>query len=239
MRIYPAIDLLDGRAVRLVRGERANATVYHDRPLELVDGWTTSGAARLHLVDLNGAFGEPRQPSLITAIVERSSLPVEVGGGIRDRASIEAVLGAGAAFVVVGTAAVRDPAEIEHACRDHPGRVIIAVDARDGVVAIDGWTRSGQITALELAQRAVGWGAAEVLYTDIARDGLRSGPNVEATARLAAAVGCPVIASGGVGSLGDVRALRDAGIAAVVIGRALYEGSFTVADAVAVARGDA
>jgi phosphoribosylformimino-5-aminoimidazole carboxamide ribotide isomerase len=237
MKLFPAIDLLGGRAVRLEAGDRARATVFHDRPAELVRQLARDGADRLHVVDLDGAFGEARQAELVRAIVAASPIPVEVGGGLRDLASIEAVLALGAAFVVLGTAAVRTPALVEQACRAHPGRVIVAVDARDGVVAVDGWTASGGVTALELGRRAAAWGAAALLYTDVLRDGLRTGPNVAATAALAAGAGCDVIASGGVGSLDDLAALRDAGIPAAVVGRALYDRRFTVAEAARVAHG--
>jgi phosphoribosylformimino-5-aminoimidazole carboxamide ribotide isomerase len=239
MKLLPAIDLLDGRAVRLEAGDRARATVFHERPVELVAELARGGADRLHVVDLDGAFGEPRQAGLVREIVRASPIPVEVGGGLRDLATIEAVLALGVAFVVLGTAAVRDPALVEGACRAHPGRVIVAVDAKDGVVAVDGWTASGGVTAIELGRRAAGWGAAALLYTDVARDGLRAGPNVAATAALAAAAGCEVIASGGVGSLDDLAALRDAGIPAVVVGRALYDRRFTVEEAARVAHATA
>jgi len=235
VKLFPAIDLLGGRAVRLEEGKRERATVFHDRPVELVGELARGGADRLHVVDLDGAFGEPRQLGLIAAIVRASPLPVEVGGGLRDRASIDAVLALGAAFAVLGTAAVRDPALVEQVCRAYPGRIIVAVDARDGVVAIDGWTASGGVTASELTARAAGWGAAAVLYTDVARDGLGGGPNVEATAALARAADIEVIASGGVGSLADLAALARAGVPAAVVGRALYDGKFTVADAARVA----
>ena len=239
MKLYPAIDLLDGKAVRLEEGRRDRATVFHDRPGDLVAELARGGADRLHVVDLDGAFaGAPQQVALIREIVAASPLPVEVGGGIRDRAAIDRVLELGAAFVVLGTAAVRSPALVEEACRAHPGRVIVAVDARDGVVAVDGWTASGNVTATELGTRAAEWGAAALLYTDVARDGLHVGPNVEVTAQLARAVSCEVIASGGVGSLADLVHLREAGIAAVVVGRALYDRRFTVDEAARAAHGE-
>ena len=238
MKLFPAIDLLAGRAVRLEEGRRDRSTVFHDRPVELVAELARGGADRLHVVDLDGAFaGSPQQHELVRAIVRASPLPVEVGGGIRDRAAIEAVLAIGAAYVVLGTAAVRSPALVEEACRAHPGRVIVAVDARDGVVAVDGWTTSGEVTASELGQRAASWGAAALLYTDVARDGLHVGPNVEATAQLARSVSCEVIASGGVGSLDDLIRLREAGITAVVVGRAIYDRRFTVEEAARAAHG--
>ena len=239
MKLFPALDLLAGRAVRLEEGVRERATVFHDRPVELVAELARGGADRLHVVDLDGAFGEPRQLALIAAIVRASPIEVEVGGGLRDRASIDRILELGAAFAVLGTAAVRDPVLVEQVCRAYPGRIIVAVDARDGVVAIDGWTASGGVTAIELAGRAAGWGAAAVLYTDVARDGLGGGPNVAATAALARGAGIDVIASGGVGSLDDIAALARAGVPAVVVGRALYDGVFSVADAARVAHGGA
>jgi phosphoribosylformimino-5-aminoimidazole carboxamide ribotide isomerase len=237
VKLFPAIDLLGGRAVRLEEGKRERATVYHERPIELVAELARGGADRLHVVDLDGAFGEPRQLTLIAEIVAASPIPVEVGGGIRDRDALERVIALGAAFVVLGTAAVRSPALVEHACRAYPNRVIVAVDARDGIVAVDGWTASGGISAVQLGSLAAGWGAAALLYTDVARDGMGGGANVAATAALSRAVGIEVIASGGVGSLDDIDALRRAGIPAVVVGRALYEGRFTVADAVRTAHG--
>lgn len=238
MKLYPAIDLLGGKAVRLEEGRRDRATVFSERPLELVAELARDGADRLHIVDLDGAFaGSPQQHELIAELVARSPLPVEVGGGIRDRAAIEDVIMAGAAYVVLGTAAVKSPALVEEACRAYPDRIIVAVDARDGIVAVDGWTATGNVSAVELGKRAAGWGAAALLYTDVARDGLHVGPNVEATAELARAVSCEVIASGGVGSLDDLRRLREANIEAVVVGRAIYDKRFTVAEAAAIAHG--
>jgi phosphoribosylformimino-5-aminoimidazole carboxamide ribotide isomerase len=239
MKLYPAIDLLDGKAVRLEEGRRDRATVFHDDPPQLVAELARDGADRLHVVDLDGAFaGSPQQTALIRRIVASSPLPVEVGGGIRDRLAIDGVLALGASFVVLGTAAVRSPQLVEDACRAHPGKVIVAVDARDGIVAVDGWTATSNVTAIELGQRAAAWGAAALLYTDVSRDGLHVGPNVEATAQLARAVDCEVIASGGVGSLDDLARLREAGIAAVVVGRAIYDRRFTVAEAARVAHGE-
>jgi phosphoribosylformimino-5-aminoimidazole carboxamide ribotide isomerase len=238
VKLYPAIDLLGGKAVRLEEGRRDRATVFHDDPPQLVAELARDGADRLHVVDLDGAFaGAPQQVELVRQIIAASPLPVEVGGGIRDRAAIDRVIELGAAYVVLGTAAVRSPALVEEACRAYPGRVIVAVDARDGIVAVDGWTASGDVTAIELGKRAASWGAAALLYTDVSRDGLHVGPNVEVTAQLSRAVDCEVIASGGVGSLDDLQRLRDAGIAAVVVGRAIYDKRFTVAEAARVAHG--
>lgn len=239
MRIWPAIDLLEGRAVRLHEGRRDRATVFSEAPWELPATFAADGAEGLHVVDLDGAFaGAPVQHALVARLVAASPMPVQVGGGIRDRAAVDAVLAAGAHRVVLGTAAVRSPALVEELCRAHPGRIVVAVDAVDGVVAVAGWVERADVTAIELGRRAAGWGAAALLYTDVARDGTGRGPNVAATAELARACGCEVIASGGVASLDDVRALRDAGLEAVVIGRALYDRTFTLADAVRVAKGD-
>lgn len=236
MRVYPAIDLLGGRAVRLEQGQRERVTVFSERPVELVPWLTSAVVDRLHVVDLDGAFGEPRQLELIAQLVQASPVPVQVGGGIRDRAAIEALFELGAGFVVLGTAAVCSPALVEEVCRAYPGRVVVAVDARDGIVAVEGWTQASDVTAIELGQRAAAWGAAGLLYTDIARDGLHAGPNVAATDALARAVACEVIASGGVSSLDDLRALRGTFTGAVVIGRALYDRRITIQDAVRVAK---
>lgn len=237
MKLFPAIDLLGGRAVRLEKGDRSKTTVFSERPVELVTELAI--ADRLHVVDLDGAFGEPRQVELIRQIVGACRVPIEVGGGIRDRATVDEVLALGVGFVVLGTAAVRSPTLVEEVCREHLGRIIVAVDALEGVVSIDGWTKSGEITAIELGKRAASWGAAALLYTDIARDGVHTGPNVAATAALSHAVGIDVIASGGVSSLVDLAALRDAGISAAVVGRAIYDKRFTVAEALKVVRGQA
>lgn len=240
MKIYPAIDLLGGKAVRLHQGRRDSATVYRDQPWELVREFADAGAERIHVVDLDGAFSGSRAThrEVVARIVAESPVPIQVGGGIRDHAAIEAVFAAGARFAVLGTAAVKNPALAERACAEHPGGIVVAVDARDGVVAIEGWVEASEITAVELGRRAAGWGAAAILYTDVARDGTGDGPNLRATAELAAAVGAatPIIASGGVSSLDDLRALAEASIPAVVVGRALYDGRFTLAEAIAAAQ---
>jgi phosphoribosylformimino-5-aminoimidazole carboxamide ribotide isomerase len=238
MQIFPAIDLMDGKAVRLEEGKREKLTVFHERPWELARQFVDAGAARLHVVDLEAAFaGKPVQLELVArlvAVAAEAAVPVQVGGGVRDRAALDALFAVGARLAVLGTAAVRDPAFVEDACRAHPGRVVVAVDARDGKVAVDGWTQGTTVDAGELAERASAWGAAGLLYTDIARDGLKRGPNVAATAALQARVpGTLVIASGGIGALDHLRALAGAGVQAAVVGRALYDGVFTLEQALA------
>lgn len=233
MRVIPAIDLMDGRAVRLREGRREELTVYHDRPWELAAGFARAGAEAMHVVDLDGAFaGEPRQFDMVRRLLEASHLPTQVGGGIRDAAAIAAVLDAGARWAVLGTAAVRSPELVRAACVEHPGQVVVAVDARDGMVAVDGWAATSNVPAEALAAQAAAWGAAKILYTDIARDGTRRGPAVDATARLQAALGAtPVVASGGIATLDDLRALSEAGVAECVVGRALYDKVFTLEEA--------
>lgn len=237
MNIYPAIDLLAGRVVRLLEGDRERATVYSDDPPALIAEFVAAGADRVHVVDLDGAFSGTRaHRAVVEGIVAASSVPIQVGGGVRDQAALEAVFAAGVEFAVLGTAAVKSPEFARAACAAYPGRIIIAVDARDGVVAVEGWVELAEVSALELGKRAAGWGAGGLLYTDVARDGAQVGPNVAATRALAEAVDIPVIASGGVASLDDIKALAEAGIPAVVVGRALYERRFTLAEAIAVAR---
>jgi phosphoribosylformimino-5-aminoimidazole carboxamide ribotide isomerase len=235
MKVVPAIDLLGGKVVRLREGLRAEATIYDERPWEVAARFAAAGAELLHVVDLDGAFaGERRQGGMIERIARESGLPVQVGGGIRDAAAIETALNSGARYAVLGTVAVRSPELILRVCEQWPGQIVVAVDARDGKVTIEGWTETSAIDALDLATRAAAWGAAKVLYTDVARDGTRRGPAIETTARLQAALGAtPVIASGGIATLADVRALAEAGVAECVIGRALYDGVFTLAEAIA------
>ncbi|MFV8750901.1 1-(5-phosphoribosyl)-5-[(5-phosphoribosylamino)methylideneamino]imidazole-4-carboxamide isomerase [Nannocystaceae bacterium ST9] len=239
MLVIPAVDLLEGRAVRLAGGERERATIYSETPWELAAEFARVGARRIHVVDLDGAFaGRPVQLALIRRLLDaaRSSsneCELEVGGGIREAASVEALFDAGADKVVVGTLAVREPEAVAALCREHPQGIVVAIDARDGMVAVEGWRETSTMPAIDLARRAADWGAAGLLYTDVHRDGLQVGAAVEATAALQAAVPIDVIASGGVATLADLDALRDAGVRAVVLGRALYERSFTLAEALA------
>jgi phosphoribosylformimino-5-aminoimidazole carboxamide ribotide isomerase len=235
MILYPAIDLKDGQAVRLVQGEMDRATVFADDPAEPARRFASAGCQWLHLVDLNGAFaGAPVNAAAVRAILSAVSIPCQLGGGIRDRATIDRWLNAGIARVILGTAAVEDPALVRDAARAHPGRIAVGIDARAGRVATRGWAEVTDITATDLALRFQDAGVAAIIYTDILRDGAMGGPNIAATADLARAVSIPVIASGGVASLQDLIALRDTGlIAGAISGRALYDGAIDLPGALA------
>jgi phosphoribosylformimino-5-aminoimidazole carboxamide ribotide isomerase len=234
MEIIPAIDLLGGQAVRLHQGRYDRVTVYERDPTALAARWR-GVTARLHVVDLEGArAGHAVQRDLVRAIIDAFGAGVEVGGGVRTLASAESYLELGADRVILGTAVIRDPAAALAIAARHPGRVVAALDAKDGLVATDGWEQISTRTAVDVARGLAGAGVAAVLYTDIARDGTQAGPNVAATAALARDGGLPVIASGGVGSLEHLRELaRHPGIAGAVVGRALYERAFTLEQAVA------
>ncbi len=232
----PAIDLLDGQAVRLVQGRYEDVTVFDADPPGRARAWRGKVPV-LHVVDLAGArAGHPTQLDAVKAIAAAFGPGVQVGGGVRTRADFDAVLAAGATRVVLGSAAVRDPAMVLDLAREHPGVVVIAVDARDGFVAVDGWTQATRARAVDVVRALGDAPLAGVLYTDVARDGTGAGPNLEATAELAAAVSVPVIASGGVGSLDHLRALAARGIPDCIVGRALYEGVFTLEEAIEAAR---
>ncbi len=235
MILYPAIDLKDGQAVRLLRGEMATATVFNDDPAAQARTFEAAGFGWLHLVDLNGAFeGRPVNRAAVEAILAAVAIPAQLGGGIRDMATISAWLEAGVARVILGTVAVKDPELVRAACREFPGRIALSIDARDGRVAVEGWAEVSEIGTLELARRFEDAGAAAVITTDISRDGALQGVNVEATAALAGATELPVIASGGVAALADIEALmavasggnQGGGIQGAIIGRALYDGRF-------------
>jgi phosphoribosylformimino-5-aminoimidazole carboxamide ribotide isomerase len=237
LTLIPAIDLLDGKAVRLTRGVREQATVYSERPIDLVRSFIEEGASRIHVVDLDGAFAGSRQHSdLVAELCAASSVPVQVGGGIRDVEALEQCFADGASYAVLGTAAIKSPELVEASCKSHPGQVIVAVDAVGGMVAVEGWVETSELSAVTVGQRAASWGAAALLYTDVSRDGTHAGPNVAATEELARRCEIPVIASGGIASLGDIGDLRDAGIPMAVCGRALYDQHFTLGEALAVAR---
>ena len=240
MILYPAIDLKDGQCVRLLRGDMAAATVFNDDPAAQAAAFEAAGCQWVHLVDLNGAFaGRAVNAAAVEAVLARVRAPCQLGGGIRDLAAIEGWLSKGLARVILGTVAVRDPALVRGAARAFPGRVAVGIDARGGRVAVEGWAETTDLTALDLARRFEDAGVAAIIYTDIDRDGAMQGPNVAATAALANAVRIPVIASGGVSSLDDLRALKDCGapLDGVISGRALYDGRIDVAEAVRVLAG--
>ena len=242
MIVIPAVDVKEGRCVRLREGRADAETVFSEDPVAMATQWAAQGAPRLHVVDLDGAFGAPRQTALVAKIVAAvAPVRVEIGGGLRDIAAVESVLEAGAGWVVVGTRAALDERFLRDVCRRFPARVIIAVDARGARVAVNGWTEVADVTVTEVGRRAFQAGAAALLYTDISRDGTERGPNVEDTASLARAVRMPILASGGVGSVADIAALAavaDAGIEGVVVGRGLYTGAVSLPEAMrAAARG--
>jgi phosphoribosylformimino-5-aminoimidazole carboxamide ribotide isomerase len=230
--LIPAIDLKAGRCVRLLQGRAEAETVFSDDPVATARNWQAQGAPRLHVVDLDGAFaGGPAQTEIVRAIIAALTIPVQVGGGLRDITAVEQVLEAGARWAVVGTRAALDPAFLGEVCGAFEGRIVVSVDASDGKVAVDGWTRVLELDATSLARGA---GAAAVLYTDIARDGTQSGPNVWSTEAVARAAGIPVLASGGVGSLDDIRQLAGIpGVEGAIVGRALYSGAVDLRRALA------
>jgi phosphoribosylformimino-5-aminoimidazole carboxamide ribotide isomerase len=242
MLVIPAIDLKEGKCVRLRQGRMEDSTVFGDDPVAMAGRWVDAGAERLHVVDLDGAFaGMPRNAEVIHAIAEAyPGLRIQVGGGIRDADTVQTYLDAGVEYVIVGTKAVSAPHFVNDLCLEFPGRIIVGLDARDGKLAVDGWSKLSHHDVIDLAQHFENDGVMAIVYTDISRDGMMQGVNVEATARLAQAVRIPVIASGGVGSLEDIRRLlahEEDGIDGVIVGRALYEESFTLPDAIALAGG--
>jgi len=237
MILYPAIDLKGGCCVRLAQGALDRATVYAEDPVEPARAFAKAGARHLHLVDLDGAVaGRSVNAASVKRILEATAMTVQLGGGIRDLAAIGHWLEAGVARVVLGTLAARSPELLSEACRRFPGRIAVAIDARGGRVQSAGWTEGETLTPLDLARRAEAAGVAALIYTEIARDGMLSGADIEGTAALAREVRLPVIASGGIAGLEDVRAIKSAGLAGAILGRALYEGRIDLASALAVAR---
>ncbi len=236
MILFPAIDLKDGKCVRLLRGEMSAATTFNEDPADQARKFAAAGCRWIHVVDLDGAFaGTPVNARAVEAILAAVKVPVQLGGGIREGARIAAWLDAGINRVILGTVALRDPELVKKACRDWPGRIVVGIDARGGRVAVEGWAETSDVLAVDLAKRFEDAGVAAIVYTDIERDGAMQGPNVEATAALARAVKIPIIASGGVSSLDDLRALKARakdGIAGVISGRALYDGRIDLAEAV-------
>jgi len=241
--LFPAIDLKDGLCVRLEQGDMARATVFGRDPAAQAHAFEAQGFRYLHIVDLDGAFaGRPVNIAAVERVLETVAIPVQLGGGIRDMATIEGWLGKGVTRVIIGTAAVRDPELVRAAARRFPGRVAVGLDTRDGKVAVEGWAQSSQLTALEIARRFADAGVAAIIYTDIARDGVLKGLNLEATIALADAIEIPVIASGGLASIADVKALlepRARKLAGAIAGRALYDGRLDAAAALALIAGHA
>jgi phosphoribosylformimino-5-aminoimidazole carboxamide ribotide isomerase len=238
--LFPAIDLKNGEAVRLQQGDMARATIFHRDPAEQAHVFASQGFEYLHIVDLDGAFaGRPMNAAAVERILAAVRIPVQLGGGIRDRATVEGWLAKGVARVIIGTAAVRDPALVKEAAKQFPGRIAVGLDARDGNVAVAGWAETSELSALEIAGRFEDAGVAAIIYTDIARDGMLKGLNLDATITLANAVSIPVIASGGLASLDDIRALlapRAKKLAGAIAGRALYDGRLDAAAALQLIR---
>jgi phosphoribosylformimino-5-aminoimidazole carboxamide ribotide isomerase len=241
MLIIPAVDIKDGRCVRLYQGEMEKQTIYFDSPVDAAKHWAEQGATLLHVVDLNGAVeGHPVHKAEIEAICKKLAIPVEAGGGLRTMKDVEDLLALGVARVVLGTKACEDPVFLRSACQKFAGRIVAGIDARGGKVAIKGWQEETSVDAVELAQRCENDGASRIIYTDISRDGTSTGVNVEETARAARAVKIPIIASGGVASLDDIRGLKmieKHGVEAVIVGRALYSGAFTLGQAIGLVAG--
>lgn len=236
MLIIPAIDLKDGKCVRLRQGRMDDSTVFSDNPVEMAAKWVDAGCRRLHLVDLNGAFaGTPVNGEIVSAIAKAyPELPIQIGGGIRSAETIEAYLKAGVEYVIIGTKAVKEPDFVTAMCKRFPGHIIVGIDAQDGYVATDGWAEISSVKAIDLAKRFRDDGVSSIVYTDISRDGMMQGVNVEATAELARECGIPIIASGGVTDINDIHALAavaDQGILGAITGRAIYEGTLDVAQA--------
>jgi phosphoribosylformimino-5-aminoimidazole carboxamide ribotide isomerase len=238
--LFPAIDLKNGQCVRLEQGDMARATVFNLDPSEQARAFATQGFEYLHVVDLDGAFaGKPVNADAVERMLKAVTLPVQLGGGIRDLKTVEAWLEKGIARVIIGTAAVRDPVLVKQAAKTFPGRVAVGLDARDGKVAVEGWAETSEVTALDIAQRFEDAGIAAIIFTDIARDGLLKGLNLDATIALADSISIPVIASGGFASIADVKALlapRARGLAGAIAGRALYDGRLDPGEALALIR---
>ena len=240
MIIYPAIDIRGGRCVRLTEGRFDAETVFADDPAEMALKWAGMGAEFLHLVDLDGALaGEGRNVPVIERILQSVSIPVQLGGGIRNLETIEKLLSLGVTRLILGSAAVKNPQLVEEACKKYPGHIAVGIDAKNGEVAIEGWGKGSGVAATELAKKMAAYGVETIIYTDISRDGMLSGVNVEATAALARACGVPIIASGGVASLEDIRrvkAVESDGVQGCIIGKAIYTGAVDLKAALALAK---
>ncbi len=236
MLLIPAIDLKDGQCVRLRQGRMEDTTVFSANPVDVAQRWVDAGARRLHLVDLNGAFeGKPVNGEVVRAVAAKfPELPVQIGGGIRDAATVAAYLEAGVQFCIIGTKAVQEPQFVVELCKQFSGHIIVGIDAKNGMVATDGWAEVSRVAAIDLAKQFEQAGVSAIVYTDIARDGMMTGVNVEETAKLAASISIPVIASGGVTNLDDIKALlavEQQGVMGTILGRSIYEGTIDLAEA--------
>ena len=237
MIIIPAVDIKDGKCVRLLQGRKDKETVFSDDPVAMARRWQQEGARRIHVIDLDGAFEKkPKNLSVIERMIQEIDVPIQVGGGIRDRKAVDRYMQAGADRVIIGTEAIRNPDLVAECCKDYPDRVVVAIDARGGLVAIEGWVETTRTPAVELARQFEATGIAAINFTDIHRDGMQTGPNIEETRKLAEAISIPVVASGGVSSLEDIRnllPLEAVGVVGVITGKALYAGTLRLGDAIA------
>ncbi|MBE9581337.1 MAG: 1-(5-phosphoribosyl)-5-[(5-phosphoribosylamino)methylideneamino]imidazole-4-carboxamide isomerase [Proteobacteria bacterium] len=241
MLIIPAVDIKAGRCVRLLQGLKDSETVFSDDPSAMAARWEEEGAEFLHVVDLDGAFERsPQNVEAIRQIVDRVRIPIQLGGGIRTVQAIDMYLDMGVSRVILGTEAIENPALVHNACRNYPGRIVVGIDARDGMVAVDGWTETTGRKTIDVAKEFEGCGLAAIVFTDIQRDGMQTGPSIAQTKVVAESVSIPVIASGGVSNIDDIRALlplEDVGVQGVITGRALYSGSLDLRQAIEIARG--
>lgn len=240
MRLYPAIDLKEGKCVRLLQGRMEDATVFNDDPAAQALTWQTTGAEYLHLVDLDGAFKKsPQNKEAVKAILAAVEIPVQLGGGVRDEDTLEMYFHLGVSRLIIGTAAAKDPLFVKRACQRYPGKIAVGLDARNGYVAVNGWAETSAIAAVDLAREFEDSGVAAIIFTDISRDGMQTGPNLEATAELAARVEIPIIASGGFADMQDIRNLLqygERGIEGAILGRSIYTGAIDLREALALVR---
>jgi phosphoribosylformimino-5-aminoimidazole carboxamide ribotide isomerase len=237
MIIYPAIDVKDGKCVRLTQGKFNDVTVYSENPVEMALQWERMGARYLHVIDLDGArLGEPRNTAVISEMAVKLGIPVQLGGGIRSIERIEILLCKGIQRVILGTSAVKDPKLVKEAIRNFENNVVIGIDAKEGKVAIDGWATTSDFTAVDFARKMEDLGARTIIYTDISRDGMLNGPNLKAMEEMVKAVGIEIIASGGVGKLEDIKNLKEIGMPGVIVGKALYTGDLDLAEALEIAK---
>ncbi|MBW1739534.1 MAG: 1-(5-phosphoribosyl)-5-[(5-phosphoribosylamino)methylideneamino]imidazole-4-carboxamide isomerase [Deltaproteobacteria bacterium] len=241
MLVIPAVDIKGGRCVRLLQGREDSETVFSDDPSGMAARWEAEGAELLHVVDLDGAFRKsPQNVDAIKRIIDRVHIPIQLGGGIRSMETIAVFFDLGVSRVILGTEAIRNPGLVEEACQAFPGKIIVGIDARNGMVAVEGWTRTTEQRAIEVAKDFEGYGLAGIIFTDIHKDGMQTGPNIEETKRLAESVSTPIIASGGVADIDDIKALAELeplGVVGVITGRALYAGTLNLGQAIKVANG--